>query len=64
VRPVWTKRRARAVRSAAGTRSILDPGKIDLKALDREDQLLWRDISIDVPGATEEVEEGARRPAC
>jgi hypothetical protein len=37
--------------------------QIDLKALDREDQLLWRDVfDRDVPGATEEVEEGARRP--
>jgi hypothetical protein len=37
--------------------------QIDLKALDREDQLLWRDVfDRDVPGATEEVDEGARRP--
>src|SRR5437764_13740769 len=33
--------------------------QIDLKALDREDQLLWRDVfDRDVPGATEEVEDG------
>ena len=37
--------------------------QIDLKALDREDQLLWRDVfDRDVPGATEEVEEGVRKP--
>jgi mono/diheme cytochrome c family protein len=37
--------------------------QIDLKALDREDQLLWRDVfDRDVPGATEEVEENRRKP--
>ena len=37
--------------------------QVDLKALGREDMLLWRDVfDRDVPGATEEVDENRRVP--
>jgi mono/diheme cytochrome c family protein len=40
----------------------LNAYQIDLKSLDREDLMLWRDVfETDVPEATADVEEGARR---
>jgi mono/diheme cytochrome c family protein len=46
-----------------GKKRPLNRYQIDLKALDREDLLLWRDVfDRDVPGATEEVDETRRKP--
>jgi Protein of unknown function (DUF1549)/Protein of unknown function (DUF1553) len=46
-----------------GKKRPLNRYQIDLKAMDREDLLLWRDVfDRDVPGATEEVDETRRKP--
>lgn len=46
-----------------GLKRRLNAYQIDLKSLDREDLMLWRDVfEVDVPEATAEVEEGRRKP--